>query len=406
MLKLVLFFLKKQFFAQNRKKTELFFSYGGIIISVAVLTMAMSLFEGYQKALQKAILGVNSHVYIFRGGPEELYYNEADSLKTLVNKLPEVAISAEAIKTQVMLSAKNQSKGCLLKGIDDKQKILPADYKKYVVEGLSTLNKKNSIILGQKLAFMLGLKVNDEFYVLNPAASKYTPMGLKTAKKKCKLTGIVSTGMYDYDLNFAYTNLSTADFFSSTPNRFNVIEIQLKDEYIDKADDFAFNLQRLIGHKYQVKSWKYYNGSLFSMLKMQQWMLFAILSCLVLISSFNMVSTVSAFIIKKQSEIGILKAMGATNHMLKLVYLGQIFITALSSVTIGIGFGYILSIIATKQTVIQLKGDVYFIENLVTSFNLSSIIIVLVTSLFIVIASSIIPLQKISKLEVKNIIRN
>ncbi|NQV17582.1 MAG: ABC transporter permease [Armatimonadetes bacterium] len=409
--KISVFFLKKYFSSPKKEwlRFDSIFMILGIIISVATLTVALSIFEGYEKVLKKTILGVNSHIYIFKNGEDNLNNNDISEISSFLESQPEVVSSAKIIITQAMAINKNMSKtrvkGCLIRGIDWNLKNPPTTYKECISDGNYELIENRDIVLGYRLAKELNLLVGDSLTLISPMNSKITPMGLKPKQQNFHIVGLYRSGMYEYDSKYVFLNLDEAAEFCSIPEEYSMMEIKLKDDEIERADYLAYKWTGEFGYKYQIHSWIDFNGNLFSLLKLEKWVLFIILSFLVLIASFNVVSTVTTSIIERRRELGILKAFGASNQILKKIFVGKSLLISFFSITLGQVSGLLIAVFLSKQNFFAIKGDVYFLNKINVDFNLFSWMVVLVVSLLIVFSASSIPLRKISKLEITEIIR-
>jgi len=404
------FFLKKYIFSRKRElfRFDSLFMIIGIIISVTVLTVSMAIFDGYTNALKKTILGVNSHIYIFKSGDNNLSQDHINKLQNFLIQQDEVRSYSKIVMTEAMASNKKRIKGCLVRGIDWQKKDLPTEYKKYVFAGNYELQEPEDAVLGYRLADKLGLEIGDRFKLHSPMNSTITPLGLKTHDKIFRLSGLYKSGMYEYDSKFLYCNLESAAEFAGLENEYSMLEVKLKVDQIEKADYLAYKWEQELDindFTYQISSWIDFNGNLFSLLNLQKWVLFIILSFLVLIASFNVVSSVSTSIIEKRKDLGILKAYGASDRVLRKIFINKAVITGFIAVLLGEILGFIIAVILSRQSVFLLKADVYFFERIQVEFSYFSTAAVFCISLLIVFLASLIPLRKISRLEVTSILR-
>lgn len=378
----------------------------GIIISVATLTIALAIFEGYENVLKNTILGANSHVYVFLASEGNLNSENLQELEETLDQQEEVATYSPIIMTQAMASAKGRIEGALIRGIEWQQKELPTSYRENVFAGSYELNGENSAVIGYKLAKELNLKIGDEFKLISPINSSYTPMGIKPQKETFKIVGLYKSGMYEYDTKYIFLDFNVASNFASMQDEFTMLEIKLTPDNIERADYLAYKWRLMLDYKYQITSWIHFNGNLFSLLKLEKWVIYIILSFLILIASFNVVSTVSTSIIEKKRELGILKAYGASDWLLQRIFVGRTLFIAVISVTLGQVTGYVISKILSWQSFFMLKGDVYFLDRINVSFDPLSWILILGTSMIIITLTSFFPLRKISKMEITDILRS
>ncbi|RLC49634.1 MAG: hypothetical protein DRI23_08830 [Candidatus Cloacimonadota bacterium] len=405
--KVIIFFFKKYIFSTRREwlRFDSIFMVIGIIISVATLTVAHSIFEGYETVLKKTILSVNSHVYVFLSKEGNLEDNNIEELSEFLSSQIEVESFSPVIISQIMASNNGRVKGALMRGIQWEKEDLPSAYKKYVFAGDYKLESDSDVVIGYKLAKELNLKLGDVIQLVSPMNSKVTALGMQSAKEDFTIKGLYKSGMHEYDSKYIFLNLDSAAAFNNFENEFTMMEIKLKPDFIESADYLAYKWQMILNYKYQISSWIDFNGNLFSLLKLEKWVIFIILSFLILIASFNVVSSVSTSIIEKKRELGILKAYGASNMFLARIFIGKTLIISFIAVLFGQLLGLGIAKFISWQTFFLLKGDVYFLEKINVRFSFISWLIILGTSLLIVFLSSLIPLKKISQMEVTEILR-
>lgn len=408
MLKIVKFFLKKYIFSPQREwlRFDSLYMIIGIIISVATLTVAISLFEGYEEVLKDTILGANSHIYIFRSTSENINSDDFAELKEELESYEEVEVVAPLVTVPAMATHNKSVKGCMLRGLDWKLDKQPTKYKEFISSGTGDLVNDNDIVLGYKLADLMQVKPGDDLKMISPMNSEVTAFGLKPKQITFTVVGLYKSGMYEYDSKFAFVNINTAMEYADLDDEYSMVEVKLKSEFIEKADYLAYSWGNQFDYRYQMTSWIHFNGNLFSMLKLQKWVIFIILSFLVLVASFNVVSATSTAIIEKRREVGILKAYGASNSLLKKIFLGRTMFLSTLAVLFGQLFGMLLALGISKQSFFLLKGDVYFLEKINVIFNPGSSGIIFLVANLIVFLASIIPLRSITNLAVTDIIRN
>lgn len=407
MFKVIIYFIKKYIFSSRKEwlRSDSIFMVVGIIVSVATLTIAHAIFEGYETVLKETILGANSHIYVFLSGDGYLNNDNLAELDEFLLTQPEVAAISPIIITQVMASGNGKIKGALLRGINWQQENQPTLYREKVISGMYDLSAENSTVIGSKLAQKLNIKIGDKLKLISPMNSKMTPMGVKPKQQEFTVRGLYESGMYEYDSKYVFVNYTTAGKFSSLEDEFTMLEVKLHPEFIESADYLAYRWQTFLDYKYQISSWIDFNGNLFSLLTLEKWVIFIILSFLVLIASFNVVSSVSTSIIEKRQELGILKAYGASHQLLQKIFVGKTLIISVIAVSLGQILGMLIAKFLSWQKFFMLKGDVYFLDKINVQFSFLSWLLILGVSLTIVILASFIPLRKISALEVTDILR-
>ena len=401
------FFLRKYINSPKKewKRFDSVFMVIGIIISVAVLTTAIAIFEGYETVLKEKILGVNSHIYVFKPGADNLNAEETDDLKEFFEKQEEAAAFSPVIITQAMSAMNGKINGCILRGIDWKDENLPTEYRNFVTEGTYRLETENDVVIGYRLAKEQNLSIGDSIKLINPVNTGVSLTGLHSAQKYFNIVGLYQSGMYEYDSKYIFMNYRSAGAFCSNPHEFSMMEVKLHNEFLESADYLSYKWNHELANEYQLSSWIDFNGNLFTLLKLEKWVIFIILCFLILTASFNVVSSVSASIRDKRRDLGILKAMGASNMMLKKIFIGKTLIIAIFGIVSGQIIGILLAVFFSKQTFFLLKGDVYFLDKINVRFDLFSSGIIFVTSLIIVFLASFVPLRNISSLNITDVLR-
>lgn len=407
MVRVILYFIKKYMFSSRKEwfRSDSIFMVVGIIISVATLTIAHAIFEGYETVLKETILGANSHIYVFLARDGNLQDADLQKLQQFLPAQPEVEAISPIIINQVMASGNGKIKGVLLRGIAWQMENPPTLFRPKVIAGTYDLSSDSVAVIGSKLARVLNLKIGDTLKLISPMNSRMTPMGIKPRQQEFTVSGLYESGMHEYDSKYIFVNFAAASEFGSLENEFTMLEVKLKPAFIESADYLAYRWQMFLDYQYQISSWIDFNGNLFALLTLEKWVIFIILSFLILIASFNVVSSVSTSILEKRQELGILKAFGASGKLLRNIFVGKTLIIALIAVTLGQILGVLIAKFLSWQKFFLLKGDVYFLDKINVHFSLLSWLLILTVSLVIVILASLIPLKKIAGLEVTAILR-
>ncbi|MCD4651455.1 MAG: ABC transporter permease [Candidatus Cloacimonetes bacterium] len=377
----------------------------GVVIAVAALLVSFALFEGYENALKEVILGANAHVYIFRSGSDDLSKEDMRRIREVLDSQTEISTYAPIILTQALAVNKEQHAGILLRGIEPDGEELPTAFRKYVQTGSAELSNPLDTVIGVRLADQLGVTVGDSIKLVSPMRTRITPMGIRSRSRKFRISGLYQSGMYEYDSRFVFTRLETASQFASIGNQVSSVEIKLHSDEVENADALAYEWEKELGLGFQVVSWIFYNGNLFTIIVLEKWILFIIMSLLVIIASFNVVSATATSLMEHQGEIGILKAYGMTNANLKLIFLSRMIVLATIATAVGEAFGWIMGVFLTRQTLYQLKGDVYFVDEINVHFSWQNCLLVFGVTMLIVALSTLIPLRRISQLKVVEILR-
>ena len=374
------------------------FSFLGIMLGVAILIIVMSVMNGFKTELTKKILGLNPHVVI----QSNSFKIEENFIESLENKIQNIDISKTYSGEGIVMSNDN-AKGIIIKGIDLKNKKGLNFLKKNIIKGDLSKFDKNTAIIGVELAFNLDLEVGNKINLMS-SAFVTTPFGGVPKQETLTIAGIFNTGFFEFDQNFVFLNLSDAlSIFDKNEYEQN-LEIYLKDPM--KANIIKDEIQKL-NQNYFVYSWSDLNKSFFSALKVERNVMFIILTLILIVAAFNIISGLTILIKNKTKEIAILKTLGLSNNSIKKSFFLTGFTIGLFASITGIIIGVIFSLNIEKiRNILSslfnfeiFPSDVYFLEQLPTEINFYSIIIIFIFSLIISALASYLPAMRISKMK-------
>ena len=374
------------------------FSFLGIMLGVAILIIVMSVMNGFKTDLTKKILGLNPHIVI-----ESNSFKIEDQFETIIKKKFENINISRTFSGEGIITSNENAKGIIIKGVDTSN-----------IENLNFLNqsissgdlsefKKNTAFIGAELAFNLDLKIGDKINLMS-STFLTTPFGGLPKQETLIVAGIFNTGFYEFDQNFVFLNLFDAlSIFDKEQNDQN-LEIYLSDPM--KADKYKNEIQKL-NQNYFVYSWTDLNKSFFSALKVERNVMFVILTLIVVVAAFNIISGLTILIKNKTKEIAILKTLGLSNNSIKKSFfltgftIG--FVATLTGIIVGIIFSMNIEKIRNFLSNIfnfeLFPSDVYFLEQLPSEINFSSIVIIFIFSLIICALASYLPAMSIFKMK-------
>ena len=374
------------------------FSFIGISLGVAVLIIVMSVMNGFRTELINKIVGFNSHLTI------KSYDQLIDKSKIESNDLKLISQYALFSNSGEAIILKNEtSKGIVLRGYqsDDFSKLEIIKNKNF--KGNKINLEKNNISIGNELSFSLNLKIGDEITILSPSGVQ-TIIGSMPKQKTFIVTSIFNSGLAEFDNNIALINLSTLeDFFGFKQEQRN-LEIYLKNPKNIEKQKFVF--QKVYDQEL-IYSWADMNSSLFSALKVERNVMFIILSLIIIVAAFNIISGLTILVKNKTREIAILKSMGVLNKsIIKIFFLiGMIIGTSATifGIFLGVAFSVYIEnlrqILSTIFNVSLFPEEIYFLSTMPSEINLFSIFIISLCSITITIVVSIFPALKAANLD-------
>ena len=373
------------------------FSFLGIMLGVAILIIVMSVMNGFKTDLTNKILGLNPHIVV---QPNNFKIDDNFVLK-LKEEFKEISISKSFTGEGIALS-KNNAKGVILKGIDKGEENIATFFDNFTSQGNLKNFKSNNIFIGSELAFNLDLKNGDTLSLMS-SVFVTTPLGNIPKQENFKVAGIFNTGFLEFDQNIIFLNINDAlSIFDKEPKDQN-IEIYLKEPL--KANLYKDKIQKL-NQNYFIYTWSDLNKTLFSALKVERNVMFIILSLIVVVAAFNIISGLIILIKNKTKEIAILKTLGLSNRSIKKTF----FLTGLTigffASICGVLLGILISLNIEKlrvllSTVFNLEifpSDIYFLDKLPSEINFNLTLVIFLISLIISAIASYLPATRISKM--------
>ena len=374
------------------------FSFVGIMLGVAILIIVMSVMNGFRTELTNKILGFNPHVIV------KPYNNEKIDLE-FRDKLKKQFINIEVLDSysgEGVIINNDYAKGIMVKGLDQKNEKNSKFLKKILVEGKKSKIKKGEIIIGSELAMELNIAVGDKINILSSAYIS-TPFGGLPKQETYSIEGIFSSGFYEFDKNVVFLNLEEAlNFFDKTKRNIN-LEIYLLDPL--KANDIKDKIG-LLNNNLFVYSWIDLNKSFFSALKVERNVMFIILTLIIIVAAFNIISGLTILIKNKTKEIAILKTLGLSNNSI----IKSFFLTGFTIGLVASVFGIIIGILFSENiesirvflsyifNIEIFPSDVYFLNKMPSEIDPFSIIVIFIFSLTTTSLASLIPAIAISRM--------
>ena len=374
------------------------FSFIGIMLGVAILIIVMSVMNGFRTELTNKILGFNPHIIIKPYNDTKIGTKFKDQLNFT---FPNIKV-LESFSGEGVVINNDYAKGVMIKGLDSKNEKNSNFLKKILIEGERNKIKKGEIIVGKELAIELNLAVGDKINILSSAYIS-TPFGGVPKQETYTVEGIFSSGFYEFDKNVVFLNLEEALFFFNKTNQDIDLELYLPNPL--KANIIKDKIG-LMNNSFYTYSWIDLNKSFFNALKVERNVMFIILTLIIVVAAFNIISGLTILIKNKTKEIAILKTLGLSNNSIVKSFFLTGFTIGLIATIFGIIFGVLFAeniesiriFLSFIFNVEIFPSDVYFLEELPSEINLFSIIIIFIFSLVTTSIASIIPAVAISKM--------
>tara|TARA_B110000971_G_scaffold161441_1_gene165004 strand:+ start:776 stop:2011 length:1236 start_codon:yes stop_codon:yes gene_type:complete len=374
------------------------FSFVGIMLGVAILIIVMAVMNGFRTELTNKILGFNPHVIVKP-------YNDVKIDLKFRNELNKNFSNIQVLDSysgEGVVINNDYAKGIIIKGLDPKNEINSIFLKKILIEGEKNKIKNGEIIIGKELAVELNLAIGDKINLLSSAYIT-TPFGGVPKQETYSIGGIFSSGFYEFDKNIIFLNLDeTLKFFNKTKNDINLdiyLLNPLEANYIkDKIG--------IMNNNFYVYTWIDLNKSFFSALKVERNVMFVILTLIIIVAAFNIISGLTILIKNKTKEIAVLKTLGLSNSSIIKSFFLTGFTIGLTATIFGIIIGVLfseniesirvfLSYILNTEV---FPNDVYFLDEMPSEINPLSIMIIFIFSLVTTSLASLIPAIAISNM--------
>ncbi len=368
----------------------------GVIVGVTALIAVISVMDGFDNELVKKMMGAFSHIRVWDGFEDRI--SNYEELITIVQKDPDVVAASPIISTQSFLQSETGIEtpkvGVQILGIDPEKENKVTDYMEKITAGSKNPDFRE-IVLGDQLALRLHVNVGSHLYAITRLTK--TPNGPIPKTASLRVAGIFKTGLYDVDSSFAYCSLETLRHISLIKeDKVDYIQVKIKNPFlIYKVKE---RLKETLGPKYLLQSWDEINSDFFYALRLEKLVMFIILSLIIVVAAFNIIGTLIMVTTQKTREIGILKSMGASNPMILKIFLYHGIFIGVVGTTLGVLTGLVVCWLLENYIAYKLPPAIYGLETLPVDVQLSTVILIVFSSLFICTLSSIIPAWQASKL--------
>ena len=413
------FFISLRYLRARRKQVFVsiitFISIAGIFLGVAALIIVLAVMNGFETDLRNKILGINSHIILMQYSGAMRDYQRV--MREVV-QVPGVVAATPFIYSQAMLKNGSNVTGIVLRGLSTEDALKVINLGKIREGKLDDLGNQGKnipglkpelaglpgIIIGRELAKNLGVFLHETVYVVSPSGVA-TPMGMVPRMKPFLVVGIFESGFFEYDSTLAYISLKNCQEFLGMGEMVTGIEIRVDDIY--KADRIAKQIEQKLGFPYWGRNWMEMNKNLFSALKLEKRVMFLILSLIVLVAAFNIISALIMIVMEKNKDIAILKTMGATRAGIMKIFIFQglivgaigTFLGCIAGLAVAFNLEVLSRFVENLFGFKILPGDVYYLSELPSHVNYSDVGIIILGTLLISFLSTIYPSWRASRLD-------
>jgi lipoprotein-releasing system permease protein len=384
------------------------FSFLGIMLGVATLIIVMSVMNGFRAELTDRVLGLNGHINVVGQSGTITSYQD---WPVILSQIEGIDIVLPQIERQALFSVEGASTGVMVRGISQKNFNAKPVLKDSLIYGsMSTFNDGIGLIIGKELAERYRLYPGDEVVLLSPQG-KASPFGTIPRSRKFEISAIFDVEMYEYNQGFVFMPLNAAQQFFDLKNAVNTIEIFTADP--QQTPRYLESILQRIPPTMRAYDWRESNGSFFNALQVERNVMFLILTLIILVAAFNIVSSMIMLVKDKARDIAILRTIGASRRsMLKVFILvgGMIGIAGTAAGAI-LGIGFAANIEAIRQWLQALTGtelfsaEIYFLTKLPAKVDWMEVLSVILMALTISLLATLYPAWRAAKLNPVEVLR-
>lgn len=389
------------------------FSFVGIALGVATLIIVMSVMNGFRQELLTRIIGMNGHITIQApNGPLVSYDEIAEKARTVSG----VKLVFPVVAQQALVMFQNQARGAFIHGIraSDLQKrdIIANNMKAgrldYFGKTDDSQHSSDTIIMGRRLAESLGLRIGDRFNLMSPQGNM-TAFGTMPRQKSMTLVGVFEVGFHEYDKTVAFMPLDTAQSFfkmdqGPQPGA-SILEVFVQKP--DRVAEYEFLLRHVLGNEVVISDWQHISSSFFQVVQVERNVMFIILTLIILIAAFNIVSGLIMLVKDKMRDIAIMRTMGATRgSILRIFFLTGASIGVMGTLTgVAGGLAFALNIETIRRWLERLldmelfNAEIYFLTQMPCRVDPTDVIATITMALGLSFLATLYPSWRAARLD-------
>jgi len=408
-------FVAKRYFRSKRRTGFIslinYFSIAGVTIGVAALIIVLSVMNGFETEVRSRIIGFDAHI-LFRSFHDQNLKNYRKFIDDLKGFDHVVAISPYIKKKCIIFFGENAD-AFFVKGINPAMEKTVSDIEKTITYGELNLDTVHvaegkplpGLILGKNLAMRLGIDLYDQVWLGAITNMKNIFLTRQPYVKAFRVAGYFETGLYEYDNIFGYISLDNAQKLYRIPNQVSGFEVMLDQMNLEVVNSVAEQMNNKFGYPYYAETWYQRNSTLFSWMQIEKWAAFIVLSLIIMVAAFNIVSTLIMVVMEKKKEIGILKSLGATSESIMRIFVFQGLISGLTGTLLGCVIGYVLCWSQLEYKWFSLPSDIYFINALPIEMKLVDFVVIALAGILLCFAATLYPSRKAARLDPVQAIR-
>lgn len=330
----------------------------GVASGVATLVIALAMNTGFSDAIRNRLLIVTAHINLKPNGTDGI--RDYQALMARVAKTPGVKFVTPAVYNTVLLSAHNNARGIVLKGVNPALEEQADAALRHIVEGSDSFAPDSfgipGILIGRILADDFGFKVGDYLAVTSPQGS-LTPFGMLPRSQRFRVNGIFDSGFYDYDANWTFITMPAAQKLAGIGDVVSVLEIRVND--LGRTDEIASAIAKEAGPAYRTTTWMDENRALFRAMSLEKLVTAIFIGLITFVAGLNILVVLAMTVTEKAHDIAVLMTLGARRLQVRNVFVLQGFLVGAAGTGIGLAVGYALSWILNRWQLVRLNPEIY-----------------------------------------------
>lgn len=330
----------------------------GVAAGVATLVIALAMNTGFSDAIRNRLLIVTAHINLKPNGTDGI--RDYQALMARVAKTPGVKFVTPAVYNTVLLSAHNNARGIVLKGVNPALEEQADAALRHIVEGSDSFAPDSfgipGILIGRILADDFGFKVGDYLAVTSPQGS-LTPFGMLPRSQRFRVNGIFDSGFYDYDANWTFITMPAAQKLAGIGDVVSVLEIRVND--LGRTDEIGSAIAKEAGPAYRTTTWMDENRALFRAMSLEKLVTAIFIGLITFVAGLNILVVLAMTVTEKAHDIAVLMTLGARRLQVRNVFVLQGFLVGAAGTGIGLAVGYALSWILNRWQLVRLNPEIY-----------------------------------------------
>ena len=369
----------------------------GVSIGVAAMIIVLSVFNGFNKKVTDILVGFDPHVRI---EAKSGHLTEHENIMAELQK-ENISDASPYILSKILLANKSFNKVCLIKGTDEDKISKVSGVKDFTRLGKFDLDDKGNmggIVLGLILADQMRALIGDTLTLISPVGLEVSlTQFVEPVTRQFTVRGIYSSENTEYDSKYAYISIQNARELFKIEREVDGIEIRLKD--INESDNIKAKLQSKLGNDLSIMTWYDLHKDFYSILKVERWIAFIILSLIILVATFNILGSLTMTVIEKKRDIGILKAMGASDKQVTKIFLLEGLVVGFIGMIAGTSLGLILTLLQKFYGIYKLNSSIYKVNSLPVELRPTDFVFIPLAALVLCFLASLYPSKKAAKID-------